>query len=126
MGYDAEHVHEFIREEMNALSIIPARNEDVPVWRTQGRYRKQMKRGYSKKKYHQRSKNETVNYVVKQLMGEAVYALDWRLQNKELLFMYIMSATYRLDKLKDNLFLFVVFLLGFIGFANKKLISEVN
>jgi len=52
MGYDAEYVHEFIREEMNALSIIPARNEKVPVWKTQGRYRKEMKRGYSKKKYH--------------------------------------------------------------------------
>ena len=92
MGYDAEHVHEFIREEMNALSIIPARNENVPVWKTQGRYRKQMKRGYSKKKYHQRSKNETVNYVIKQLMGEMVYALDWRMQNKELLFRYIMLS----------------------------------
>ena len=126
MGYDAEHVHEFIREEMNALSIIPARNDDVPVWRTQGRYRKQMKRGYSKKKYHQRSKNETVNYVVKQLIGEAVYALDWRLQNKELLFRYIMYAAYRFDKIKENIFLFVVLPLGFVGFMSKKLIYEVN
>jgi len=126
MGYDAEHVHEFIREEMNALSIIPARNEDVPVWRTQGRYRKQMKRGYSKKKYHQRSKNETVNYVVKQLMGDYVYALDWRLQNKELLFRYIMYAVYRFDKIKKNIFLFIVLLIENICFDDKKPISEVN
>lgn len=126
MGYDAEHIHEFIREEMGALSIIPARNEDVPVWRTQGRYRKQMKRGYSKKKYHQRSKNETVNYVVKQLMGDYVYALDWRLQNKELLFRYIMYAAYRFDKIKENFFLFIVFMIGNISFDNKNLISEVN
>ena len=56
-GYDDEKVHEFIREFMEALSIIPARNEDVPIWKTSGRYRKLMKRGYSKKKYHQRNKN---------------------------------------------------------------------
>lgn len=126
MGYDAEHVHEFIREEMNAAPIIPARNEDVPVWRTQGKYRKQMKRGYSKKKYHQRSKNETVNYVVKQLMGENVYALDWRLQNKELLFRYIMYAAYRFDKIKENIFLFILLLLEYTDFMGNKLILEVN
>lgn len=107
-GYDAEYVHEFIHEEMNAESIIPARNENVPVWRTNGKYRKQMKRGYSKKKYHQRSKNETVNYVVDALMGEEVYAMDWRMQNKELLYRYIMYAAYRFDKIKS------VFLLLFL------------
>jgi hypothetical protein len=104
MGYDAEYVHEFIREDMNAISIIPARNKDVPIHRTSGRYRKQMKRGYSKKDYHQRSKNETVNYVVDALSGECVYALDWRMQNKELLFRYIMYAAYRFDKIKNNFY----------------------
>lgn len=104
-GYDAEYIHEFIHEEMNAESIIPARNENVPVWRTKGKYRKEMKTGYSKKKYHQRSKNETVNYVVDALMGEEVYAMDWRMQNKELLFRYIMYAAYRFDKIKSVIFL---------------------
>ena len=105
-----QKIARIIREEMNAISIIPARNEGVPIWRTSGRYRKLMKRGYSKKKYHQRSKNETVNYVVKQLMGDMVYALDWRMQNKELLFRYIMYAVYRFDKIK-NIFCFIVLLL---------------
>jgi len=126
MGYDAEHVHEFIREGMNALSIIPARNEKVPVWRTKGKYRKQMKRGYSKKKYHQRSKNETVNFVVKQLMGEMVYALDWRMQNKELLFRYIMYAVYRFDKIKENIFLFILLLLENVKLTTKMSISELK
>ena len=126
MGYDAEHVHEFIREEMNALSIIPARNEKVPIWRTQGRYRKLMKRGYSKKKYHQRSKNETVNYVVKQLMGESVYALEWRMQNKGLLFRYVMYAVYRFDKIKENIFLLVILLVKNIAVITKKLICEIE
>ena len=103
-GYDAEKVHEFIRDFMEALSIIPARNENVEIHRTKGKYRKQMKKGYSKKEYHQRSKNETVNYVVDALMGECVYALDWRMQNKELLFRFIMYSAYRFDKIKNNFY----------------------
>lgn len=121
-GYDAEYVHEFIREDMNALSIIPPRNKDVPIHKTKGKYRKQMKKGYSKKKYHQRSKNETVNYVTDALMGEEVYALDWRMQNKELLFRFIMYSAYRFVKIKKNIFL----LLRTIKFGIKLLISEIN
>ena len=94
-GYDDEKVHEFIREFMDAMSIIPARNEDVPIWKTSGRYRKQMKRGYSKKKYHQRSKNETVNSVVKRKWGDGTLALSWRCQNKEVIFRLIFYAARR-------------------------------
>lgn len=126
MGYDSEYVHEFIREDMNALSIIPARNENVPIHRTKGRYRKQMKRGYSKKKYHQRSKNETVNYVTDALMGEEVYALDWRMQNKELLFRYIMYSAYRFVKIKENIFLYSVILLKNIDLEVESSISELS
>lgn len=94
-GYDDEKVHEFIREFMEAISIIPARNEDVPVWKTSGRYRKLMKRGYSKKKYHQRNKNETVNSVVKRKWGDGTLALSWRMQNKEVIFRLILYAARR-------------------------------
>ena len=45
-GYDAEKNHELLRDELHAQSIIPARQQRVPVWRTNGRYRKQMKKGY--------------------------------------------------------------------------------
>jgi hypothetical protein len=55
-GYDEKN-HVFLREELHADSIIPARYQDVQVWRTRWRYRKEMKRGYSKKKYHQRSED---------------------------------------------------------------------
>jgi len=94
-GYDDEKVHEFIREFMEAMSIIPARNEDVPIWKTSGKYRKQMKRGYSRKKYHQRSKNETVNSVVKRKWGDGTLALSWRCQNKEIIFRLIFYAARR-------------------------------
>jgi transposase len=94
-GYDAEHVHEFIREVLGAESIIPARNENVAIHRTYGKYRKLMKKGYSKKKYHQRSKNETVNSVVKRKWGDATLALNWRNQNKEIIFRLILYAARR-------------------------------
>ncbi|MGB7952692.1 MAG: hypothetical protein WCF23_01825, partial [Candidatus Nitrosopolaris sp.] len=41
--------------------VIPARYEHVPIGKTHGGYRKQMKRGYSKLLYNQRNKNETCN-----------------------------------------------------------------
>ena len=60
-GYDSEDNHILVREKLRALSIIPTRYENVPIWRTYGRYRKQMKRGYSKILYHQRNKDETID-----------------------------------------------------------------
>lgn len=103
-GFDDEKVHEFIREALLAESIIPARNEDVPIYRTSGRYRKQMKRGYSRKKYHQRSKNETVNSVVKRKWGDSTLALHWRNQNKEILFRLILYGARRFTSLVFLLF----------------------
>ena len=83
-GFDAEKNHELLRDELHAMSIIPARYEDVPVWRTRGRYRKEMKRGYSKAKYHQRSKDETIFSVVKRTMGDEVRSVKTRAQNNEM------------------------------------------
>ena len=50
-AYDSEDNHLLVREELYAFSVIPARYEHVPVWRAHGKYRKQMKRGYSKLLY---------------------------------------------------------------------------
>lgn len=38
-GYDSEENHVFVRERHNAYSIIPPRYQDVPVWKTHGRYK---------------------------------------------------------------------------------------
>jgi len=83
-GYDAEKNHELLRDELHAQSIIPARHQDVPVWRTRGRYRKQMKKGYSKKMYHQRSIDETIFSVVKRTMGDEVRSVKTKAQNNEM------------------------------------------
>jgi hypothetical protein len=47
-GYDSEESHVLVRDLLHGLSIIPTRYEHVPIWKTHGIYRKQMKRGYSK------------------------------------------------------------------------------
>jgi hypothetical protein len=41
-GYDSENNHVLVREGLKAYSIIPARYPHVRIWRTHGRYRKQM------------------------------------------------------------------------------------
>jgi hypothetical protein len=89
-GFDAEKNHELLRNELHAMSIIPARHdEDVPVWRTRGRYRKEMKRGYSKKTYHKRSIDETIFSVVKRTMGDEVRSIGVKGQNNEMRFKVI-------------------------------------
>lgn len=45
--------------------IIPARFEPVTIWKTHGRYRKQMKSGYRKHLYSQRNKVETIFSVIR-------------------------------------------------------------
>ena len=71
-GYHSEDNHVLVREELHAFSVIPARYRHVPIWKTYGRYRKQMKRGYCKALYNQRNKDETIMSVIKRLFGEHI------------------------------------------------------
>ena len=59
-GYDSEENHIMVRVKLGAFSVIPIRNEDVPICKTYGRYGKQIKLVYSKTLYHQRNKDETI------------------------------------------------------------------
>ncbi len=43
-GYDNENNHILVREHMHALSIIPPRYQSVPLRRTYGRYRNQIRK----------------------------------------------------------------------------------
>ena len=98
-GYDSEDHHLLVREDLHALSIIPARYEHVPIWRTHGRHRKQMKRGYSKVLYNQRNKDETIVSVIKRLFGEHLMSRSIRTQNRELSFRCITYNMHRLTNL---------------------------
>ena len=97
-GYDSEDNHLLVREYLHALSVIPARYEHVQIWRTHGRYRKQMKRGYSKLLYNQRNKDEIIMSVIKRLFGEHIMSRLTRTQNRELSFRCI---TYNIHTCTD-------------------------
>ena len=98
-GYDSEDNHVLVREELHAFSVIPARCEHVPIWKTHGRYRKQMKRGYSKLLYNQRNKDETILSVIKRLFGEHITSRLVRTQNRELCLRCITYNMHRLTNL---------------------------
>ena len=83
-AYDSEKNHVLVRDVLHAPSVIPARYEHVPIRKTHGRYRKQMKRGYSKLLYTQRNKNETIVSVIKRLFGEHITSRLVKTQNREL------------------------------------------
>lgn len=98
-GYDSEINHEFVREELDAVSIIPARYEDVPAWRTDGRYRKQMKRRFYTHLYYQRNKNETILSVIKHMFGKHITSRLVKMQNRELTFRVIAYNMHRMTVL---------------------------
>jgi hypothetical protein len=99
-AYDSEDNHVLVREKLNGFSVIPSRYEkDVPVWRTHGRYRKDMKRGYNKVLYNQRNKDETIVSVIKRLFGEYITSRLIRMQNRELTFRCIAYNVHRMVKL---------------------------
>ena len=89
-----------VREKLGAFSVIPIRNEDVPICKTCGRrYRKQMKRGYTKTLYHQRNKDETIVSVIKRLFGEHIRSRHVITQNRELSLRCIAYNMHRLTNL---------------------------
>jgi Transposase DDE domain len=98
-GYDSEENHVLVREDLKAYSIIPTRYRCLPIWRTHGRYRKQMKRGYSQILYNQRNKDETIMSVIKRLFGEHVISRLVRTQNRELSFRCIAYNMHRITNL---------------------------
>ena len=98
-GYDSEENHLLVREHLHAFSIIPARYEHVPIWRTHGKYRKEMRLGYSKLLYNPRNKDETIISVIKRLFGEHLMSRLARTQNRELSFRCITYNMHRLTNL---------------------------
>ena len=100
-GYDDEKNHEFAREKIGAESIIPLRNEKVPVWRTHGKYRKQLKREFPKKKYNKRARKESVISVVKRKYGSVLYSVKFKTQKNEVLFKVLGYNVDVINKVKD-------------------------
>ncbi|MGA8912310.1 MAG: transposase, partial [Nitrososphaeraceae archaeon] len=100
-AYDSEDNHVLVKDILHAFSVIPPRYEHMPIRKTHGRYRKQMKRGYCKLLYNQRNKNETILSVIKRLFGEHITSSRLvKTQNRELLsFRCIAYNIHRLTNL---------------------------
>lgn len=94
-AFDAEKDH-IVMEELGAELIAPPKNKDVPVHRTKGEHRKKLKGYFPKKKYHQRSKKETIWSVVKDKYGKIVRSLVFHMQKIEILLRFL---AYNLDRL---------------------------
>src|SRR5215831_7432461 len=84
---------------LHAFCVIPLRYEDVPVPKTHGGYRRQMKHGYSKLLYGQGNKDETILSVIKRLFGEHIRSRLIRTQNREISSRCIAYNTHRLTNL---------------------------
>jgi len=115
MGYDSEYNHKFVREELDALSMIPARFQDLAASDTPGRYRGMMKRTFDAKLYHQRNKNETIMSVIKRMFGEHVTSRNVKMQNRELTFRVI---AYNMNRLS-------AFMLWFLQSRNFRVTTDI-
>jgi hypothetical protein len=81
-GYDSEKLYSFIREEVNANSIIPVKERKRT--RIIGEYRQQLHKNFDKKVYNRRSIVETVFSVIKRKFGERVKVRKFYNQVKEI------------------------------------------
>ncbi|MGI0046734.1 MAG: transposase, partial [Nitrosotalea sp.] len=95
-GYDAEWVHQSIRDH-DMLSMIPARRyQGRSAYRTRGRYRKQMRRAFDDTLYHQRNKCETIFSVIKRRFGSEIMARNGIMMTRELLYRVLAYNCHRM------------------------------
>ena len=99
MGFDDERNHVGAKQ-IGVTAIIPTRYADVPIWRTSGIHRKEMKRNFPDELYSQRNRSETIFFVVKRMMSEDITSRNEKLQDNEMLFRLIAYNAYRITKLE--------------------------
>ena len=69
MEFDAEvRFHQAVLQA-GGNGVVPLRHKDVPVWRTNGARRKQLRRRWPGRSYRRRSLAETANSMLKRGMG---------------------------------------------------------
>ncbi len=100
MGFDDENNHVGARK-IGTAAIIPTRYADVPIHRTSGTHRKEMKRNFPRQLYSQRNKSETIFFVVKRMMPGDITSRNDTTQDNEILFRLIAYNSYRVTKLES-------------------------
>ena len=82
-GYDSENMHQFIRESLNADSIIPARSHQYSR-NVRGKYRKEMTEHFDFLRYRKRFLVETKFSVLKRRFGADLKSRIFQNQKKEI------------------------------------------
>lgn len=98
-GYDSEEAHRYAREERGIRSIIPNRAGRPTTKLPTGKYRRLMATRFNKKLYGQRWQVETVNSMVKRLLGSFLRARSYWSQMREImlrLFTFNVMVVWRL------------------------------
>jgi len=98
MGFDDENNH-IGAKQIGITAIIPTRYADVPIYRTSGIHRKEMKRNFPVQLFHQRSKSETIFFVIKRMMSEDITSRNEMTQDNEMLLRLVAYNSYRTIKL---------------------------
>jgi hypothetical protein len=97
-GYDSEQNHVSAQNLGILHTIIRPKYEHLQVWKTRGFHRKMMKRGFDWKRYHHRSKMETIFSVIKRMLGEHIMSRYVLTQNREALYRVIAYNCYRITR----------------------------
>ena len=58
--------------ELGGKGVAPLRHKDIPIWRTNGARRKELRRKWPGRSYHRRPLSETDNSMLKRGMGETL------------------------------------------------------
>lgn len=82
-GYDAEHAHQYARGERGVRTLIPPRIGRPTEKRPSGYWRRKMAERLHLTRYGQRWQVETVNSMLKRLMGSALRARHYWSQYRE-------------------------------------------
>jgi transposase len=83
-GYDGEPSHRHAREEHGMKTVIPPKRGRPTDKLPKAKWRKRMATHFDKKKYGQRWQVETVNSMIKRLLGSALRSRKTRTQNQEI------------------------------------------
>jgi len=111
-AYDANWFHKMIFDS-GKISKIHIRQEDIPIHRTTGEFRKRIKRHQKNSQKGIRSLCETINSMIKKIFGSVIRARNWLTQKIELMFKVIAFNLERICRINKNFFALLCFLLFF-------------
>lgn len=73
--FDAEERFHQLVLDAGGKGVVPLRHKDIPLWRTKGSRRKQLRRKWPGRSYRRRVLTETANSMLKRGMGDTLRGL---------------------------------------------------